>query len=139
MSEKFAIVACTGMGKILASVGRYAALYLTSTLRPDETINICFPCTVSNDEESLELIRTHPVIIIDGCIETCGRKIISKLNSNVIAHLKVWEILGEHRDLKPESRVDIGEKGRKLAVIIAEEITKLIDDYKEKNISAGNQ
>jgi len=130
MSKKVAIVACTGMGKALASVGRYAALYLTEKLRPDDTINVCFPCTVSDEEESLEILEKHSAIIIDGCAEICGEKILSKLNANVIKHLKVWQILGKHRDLKPESRVDIGEKGRKLGVIIAEEIADIIDEYK---------
>ena len=111
MSDKVAIVSCTGMGKALASVGRYAAIYLTTTLRPSDTVNVCFPCTVSDDDASLELIKNNPVIIIDGCSETCGNKILSKLGSNVIAHLKVWQILGKHRDLKPKSRVDIGETG----------------------------
>ncbi|MFO8018954.1 MAG: putative zinc-binding protein [Promethearchaeia archaeon] len=130
MSEKVAIVACTGMGKSLASVGRYAALYLTSTLRPEDTINVCFPCTVSEDEDSLDLLKNYPVIIIDGCAEICGKEILSKINSNIIAHLKVWKILGKHLDLKPESRVDIGEKGRELALIIAEKIAERIDEYK---------
>ena len=130
MSEKVAIVACTGMGKALASVSRYAALYLTSNLRPEDTINVCFPCTVSDDEGSLKLVEKNPVIIIDGCAEMCGKNILSKLNSKIIAHLKVWYFLGKHRDLKPESRVDIGEKGKKLAMLMAEDIAAIIDEYK---------
>lgn len=132
MPEKVGIVACTGMGKALASVGRYAALYLTTTLRPNDTINICFPCVVSGDDESLKLVANHPVIIIDGCSETCGKKILAKLNSNVIGHLKVWQFLGRNKELLPDSRVNIGEKGMKLAKLIAQEASNLIDQYLER-------
>ncbi|NHI91070.1 MAG: hypothetical protein EAX96_01120 [Candidatus Lokiarchaeota archaeon] len=128
MTDKVAIVACTGMGKALASVGRHAAIYLTTELRPVDTINVCFPCTVAEDDESFNLLKKYPVIIIDGCSETCGNKILSKLNSNVIAHLKVWQILGKYRDLKPDNRVRIGEKGIELAKKIAEEAAKIIDE-----------
>lgn len=139
MSQKIAIVACTGMGKALASIGRYAAIYLTSTLRPEDTINVCFPCIVADEEESLNLIKDLPVIIIDGCSETCGKKILSKLNSNIIGHLKVWQILGNYKDLKPDSKVNIGEKGIKLARIIAEQASKIIDEYYEKMENNENE
>jgi uncharacterized metal-binding protein len=133
MPKKVGIIACTGMGKALASVGRYAALYLTTTLRPNDTINICFPCIVSEDDESLELLKNHPIIMIDGCSETCGKKILSKLNSNVIGHLKVWQLLGKYKGLIPDSRVNIGEKGVQLAKKIAEEASIIIDKYKKEN------
>ena len=134
MPEKVGIIACTGMGKALASVGRYAALYLTTTLRPNDTVNICFPCLVSEDDESLKLLKEHPIILIDGCSETCGRKILTKLNSNIIGHLKVWQILGKNKGLIPDSRVNIGEKGIKLAKIIAQEASNIIYQYLEKGL-----
>ena len=132
MPEKVGIIACTGMGKALASVGRYTAFYLTTKLRPNDTINICFPCIVSEDNESLKLLASYPIIIIDGCSETCGKKILTKLNSNIIGHLKVWQILGRNKELKPDSRVNIGEKGIKLAKLIAQEASNLINQYLER-------
>jgi uncharacterized metal-binding protein len=133
MPNKVGIIACTGMGKALASVSQYAAIYLTNTLRPNDTINISFPRIVSGDDESLKLLKNHPVIMIDGCSETCGKKILSKLNSNVIGHLKVFQILGKYKGLTPDSRVNIGEKGIQLAKKIAEEASIIIDKYKKES------
>ncbi|HUY00215.1 MAG TPA: putative zinc-binding protein [Candidatus Deferrimicrobium sp.] len=132
MHNKIAVVACTGMGKALASIGRYASIYLTTTLLPEKTINVCFPCVVSEDDASVELLKKYPVILIDGCSETCGKKILTKLNSNIIGHLKVWQILGKNKELIPDSRVNIGEKGIKLAKIVAQEASKIINQYLEK-------
>ena len=129
MAEKVAIVACTGMGKALASVGRYAALYLTTILRPESTVNVCFPCVTAADDASLELLHQYPAIIIDGCAQTCGSKILAQLGINVIAHLKVWQLMAKYRGLKPDSRVKIGENGKELAKHIAEETALKVDAY----------
>jgi len=133
MPNKVGIIACTGMGKALASVSRYAAIYLTTTLRPNDTISISFPRIVAGDDESLKLLKNHPVIMIDGCSETCGKKILTKLKSNIIGHLKVFQILGKNKGLTPDSRVNIGEKGIQLAKKIAEEASIIIDKYKKES------
>ena len=125
--RKFAIVSCTGMGKALASVSRYSALYLTSQLRPKDTINVCFPCTVNEDSESLDLLHKYPVILIDGCAESCSKKIIEQLDVNIIGQIKIWMILARHKELKLGPRNNIGPDGEKLGQYVAEEAIKIMD------------
>jgi uncharacterized metal-binding protein len=129
MANKFVIVSCTGMGKSLASISRYSALYLTTQLRPDDTINVCLPCTVNEDPESLELLRQYPVIIIDGCAETCAQKLIGELGVNIIGHIKVWMIMAKHKELKPGPRNNIGPDGEKIGKLVAKETEKIMDSW----------
>lgn len=134
LEEKVAVVACTGMGKALASVGRHAALVLTGEMRPDDTVNVCLPCIAGKNDEAIELVKQHPVLLIDGCADTCAMKLVSAVDGvNIIDHIKIWRLMAKFKGLKPESRSNIGEKGVELAKNIAREASDVITRHLEKN------
>jgi uncharacterized metal-binding protein len=122
MAEKIKVAPCTGMGKVLATVARVGALLATDEGKSDELELICTPCVAAGLPREIERIKGADVIVIDGCIDECCRKIFEENGSNIIADIKVWEVLRENKDLKPESRVKLGPKGMALAEKVAEKI-----------------
>jgi len=103
------IAPCTGMGKALGSVSRYAAHYLAEKI-DGEIIDIVK--ISAKDKEKLALLN-RPIIVFTGCTENCAQKIIEKANGKVVSNIKLWKILT--RQTAPDSREDIGEKGKELA------------------------
>ena len=129
-----AVVACTGMGKALASVGRHAALLLTDDMRPNDTVNVCLPCICGKQEDAINSIETHPVLVIDGCADTCAMKLVKRIDeANVIDHLKIWRVMAKHKGLKPETRANIGPAGIELAKNVAREASNAINRYISSN------
>ncbi len=88
---------------------------------------MCLGLLTMGDEEAAKAIRKGKVVTIDGCGKDCSRK-------NVEASGKIPEIthrthdyLKKHRDLQPEGVLDVGDTGRELAQIMAEEIAEEIE------------
>jgi len=122
MTEKIKVAPCTGMGKILATVARVGALLATDEGKSEDLELICTPCVAAGLQREIERITGEDLIIIDGCIDECCRKIFEKNGANIVADIKVWEVLRENKELKPESRVKLGPKGMALAKKVAEKV-----------------
>ena len=122
MTEKIKVAPCTGMGKILATVARIGALLATDEGKSEDLELICTPCVAAGLSREVERIKGENLIVIDGCIDECCRKIFEEKGANVVADIKVWEVLRENKDLKPESRVKLGPKGMALAKKVAEKV-----------------
>ncbi|MFX1519345.1 MAG: putative zinc-binding protein [Promethearchaeota archaeon] len=122
MAEKIKVAPCTGMGKVLATVARIGALLATDEGKSDDLELICTPCVAAGLPREVERIKGADVIVIDGCIDECCRKIFEENGANIVADIKVWEVLRENKDLKPESRVKLGPKGMALAEKVAEKV-----------------
>jgi uncharacterized metal-binding protein len=122
MTEKIKVAPCTGMGKILATVARIGALLATDEGKSEDLELICTPCVAAGLDREVEKINGEDLIVIDGCIDECCRKIFEEKGANVVADIKVWEVLRENKELKPESRVKLGPKGMALAKKVAEKV-----------------
>jgi uncharacterized metal-binding protein len=124
--KKVAIVACTGMGKALGTVARQAAYKVVDELRPEKSVLICIPSLSAGVGEYKNLLRKYPSIILDGCVERCATKIISKNKGIMRAKVFMPQMIAKY-SLKPQSRTDLGEEGEKLISKIAEEVAALVD------------
>ena len=122
MAKIIKVAPCTGMGKVLATVARVGALLATDEGKSDALELICTPCVAAGLQREVERIKGSEVIVIDGCIDECCRKIFEENGAKIVADIKVWEVLRENRDLKPESRVKLGPKGMMLAEKVAEKV-----------------
>jgi len=130
-AETVYIIPCSGIGKPTASVGREAAYRVVEDLAPAETDTLCLSLLTLGDPEAREKVRENRVITIEGCPKDCARKNVEASGAIPDLSRRVHDYLKEHRELKPESVMDIGAGGEKLADIIAEDIAaearKLLD------------
>jgi uncharacterized metal-binding protein len=124
--KKVVIVACTGMGKALGTVARQVAFKVVDELRPEKAVLVCIPSLSAGVGEHKNLLRKYPSIILDGCVERCATKIISKNKGMMRAKVFMPQMIARY-GLKPQSRTDLGEEGEKLVSKIAEEVAALVD------------
>lgn len=124
--KKVAIVPCTGMGKALGTVARQVAYKVVDELRPEKTVLICIPSLTAGVGQYKSLLQKYPSIILDGCVERCATKIVSKNRGMMRAKLFLPQMIAKY-GLKPQSRTDIGDEGEKLVAKIADEVAALVD------------
>lgn len=125
--RKVLVIPCSGIGKAVASVGRDAAYRVVEELRPSSSDTLCLSLLTKGDKEACEVVRANHVITIDGCSRDCARKnVMASGKEPEISH-RVPDYLKRHRELKPDSVLDVGEGGRKLAGLLAEDIMMEID------------
>lgn len=129
--KKVAVAVCTGMDQPLATVARYAGYHVLEKLRPDKTVLLCTPALLGGVQEDVDFVKNNPALIIDGCEEKCCEKIVKNAKGKVRAIINVKDILNEHRDLEPESRVKLGRNGMKLAEMVGEIAAKKVDEILE--------
>ena len=130
--KKVYVIPCSGIGKATASVGREATYSVVEDKRARSAGTICLALLTLGDEDALEKVRNADVITVDGCAKDCARKNVEASGKPPVINHRVHDYLKEHRDLKPETVLDIGEDGRKLVEVIAEDITEEIDDLQNE-------
>lgn len=121
--RKVVVLPCSGIGKPLGTVSRLAAYRVAEELRPDTTAITCLAQLVAEVPEALALVRENPCIALDGCPKECARRNIEIAGGKVGSELRVMDVFKRHKDLKPETVLDVGPGGDKLASVIAEEIS----------------
>ena len=134
MSEdkrKVAVAVCTGMDQPFATVARYAGYHVLEKLRPHKTVLLCIPALLAGVKEDLDFVKNRPALIIDGCEEKCCEKIVKNANGKIRAVINIKDVLNEHSELQPESRVKLGPKGMKLAEIVGDIAAKKVDEILE--------
>lgn len=124
---KVVIMPCSGIGKPLGTVGRQAAYEVVENLRPESTTTTCLALLVSGDERAMSLVRENHCIALDGCPKECARKNIELAGGKVGSRFTVMDVYKEHRDLKPEAVLHLGEGGEKLVKILAERVAQEAD------------
>ena len=127
-NDKVYVIPCSGIGKPTASVGREATYRVVEDKRPKRADTMCLSLLTLGDKDALTKVRGADVITIEGCAKDCARKNVEAAGKPPVASHRVHDYLKEHRDLKPESVLDVGKPGEKLAEIIAEDIAGEIDE-----------
>jgi uncharacterized metal-binding protein len=126
--KKVYVIPCSGIGRATASVGRDATYKVIEDKRPETSDTLCLSLLTMGDEEAVGKVRGNKVITIEGCAKDCARKNVEASGKTPDISHRVHDFIKEHRDLKPETVLDIGEGGEKLVEIIAEDVAKEIDD-----------
>lgn len=125
--QRVLVVPCSGIGKVLGSISREAALEVVEDLRPEDTATLCLARLTLGDPQAQEAVRTHPVITVDGCLKGCAQVNVEQAGGKPAAALRAADTFRRHRDLKPAGVIDLGEGGQKLARHLAEEIAVQVD------------
>jgi len=126
-NQKVLIVPCSGIGKPYGTVSREAAYDVTDELRPGQTQLVPLALLVLGDEESRAAVAGYPAITIDGCKLACAAKMVQQSGGTVIQEIAVLDVYRRHKDLKPLGIAILNEGGQKLARVLAEEVTSLVD------------
>ena len=122
------IIPCSGIGKSLGTVGRLATYKVTAELRPEKTRTVCLPLLTVGDEETIQLVKQNSCITIDGCPAQCSKKNVEASHGKLSHQIIVTSVLRENRTLKPTGVIELNPEGNQLAEIIAEKISKKVDE-----------
>ena len=125
--QKVVIVPCSGIGKPYGTVSREAAYDVNEDLRPEQTQLVPLALLVLGDEESRAVVAEYPAITIDGCKLACAAKMVQQSGGTIAHEISVLEVYRGHKDLKPLGIAELNEGGQKLAHVLAEEVTSLVD------------
>ena len=133
-NKKLIIVPCSGIGKPYGTVSREAAYEVTADLRPAQTQLVPLALLVLGDEEYRSVVAENPAITIDGCKLACAAKMVRQSGGTIAQEIAVLDVYRRYKDLKPLGIAKLNEGGQKLASVLAEEVTSLVD-----GIIAGKQ
>ena len=133
-NKKVIIVPCSGIGKPYGTVSREAAYEVTDEMCPTQTRLVPLALLVLGDEESRSVVAENPAITIDGCKLACAAKMVRQSGGTVAQEIAVLDVYRRYKDLKPLGIAKLNEGGQKLASVLAEEVTTLVD-----GIIAGKQ
>lgn len=126
-NSKVLVIPCSGIGKAFGSVGREAAYLVVEDMRPDQTGTLCLSLLTMGDEEAKTAVSRWPTITIDGCPKACARVNVEASGGTPKAEFRVVDTYREHRELKVNSVLDLGENGRRLAQLLADKVAAEVD------------
>ncbi|MBS7247913.1 MAG: putative zinc-binding protein [Candidatus Jordarchaeales archaeon] len=129
MDKKVVVLPCSGVGKTYGSIAREAAYRVIEELRPDVTLTVCLPKLIVDDVGARRLVRDNACIVINGCPSKCASFAVESAGGKPAVVFEVTKLLREYRNLKPDrsSVIELDEKGRKLAEVIAEKVSGEVD------------
>ena len=128
MSQRVVILPCSGIGKAYGSVGREAMYQVVEEMRPDTTDTVCLSLLTLGDAEAQAQVRDQPTITIDGCPSACAKVSVEAAGGKPAAEFRVFDVYRAHRELKVRSVSELGDAGREMVRILAEEIAAKVDE-----------
>lgn len=134
--KKVWIVPCSGIGKTYGSVARESAFIVTEDHRPGTAQIMPLALLVPEDSEARESIKEAKSITIDGCKLACAAKVVAETGGTVAHALQVLDVFREHRDMKPAGIAELNEGGKKLAAVLAEKVSALVDEIEKERQDA---
>ncbi len=132
MKKKIIVLPCSGIGKAFGEIGRQAVYELIEDFRPEDVTTTCLGRLVIGDPETTALMSESVVLTVDGCAQDCARKNVEATGKKVDRAVRVIDAFKEHRDLKPDGILELGEAGFKLVHVLAEKIKEEIDSLRRK-------
>ncbi len=127
MGKKILVLPCSGIGKAYGEIGRQATYELAEDLKPGQVDTLCLGRLMIRDPEALERMEDSFVITVDGCAKDCALKNVEATGKKVDKAVRTLEVFKDHRDLKPEGVLNLGEPGFKLAHYLAEKLSGEVD------------
>ncbi|MGQ9722491.1 MAG: putative zinc-binding protein [Candidatus Jordarchaeum sp.] len=139
MTKKVVVLPCSGVGKVYGTISREAAYKAVEQLKPEKTSITCLPLLVVGDEDAERMVQENPCIVINGCPSGCAELATKNAGGNVVQIIDVTKMLKENRDLKPNQMTirELDPKGKRLAEIIAEKISREVDRILDSEEEGG--
>ncbi len=127
MAKKVLILPCSGIGKTSGEIGRQAAYQIVKSLRADNTEIACLGRLMIGDPETVCTVRNNFIITLDGCPDDCARKSVERIGENVDCALHVASLLDDHPELHPEGILKLGQDGKRLVELMADQVAAHVD------------
>ncbi|MEQ8192069.1 MAG: putative zinc-binding protein [Candidatus Eremiobacterota bacterium] len=127
MNKKAMIFPCSGIGKVSGTIARDSVREVVHKLK-DSTEGPCLALLTVGDEETVKKVKENPSITVDGCPKACALKNVEKSGGKIEKSFMVMDYMREHKELKPGTVTEPGEDGRKLASIIASDISVMVKE-----------
>jgi len=125
--KKVGIIACAGEEIPEGTISRLAARMVLEELRAEDTVTLCLPLFLAGDERERAFARFYPTIAIDGCDKLCAKRATEKYSGPVSSYIVVDKLL-KRRGLSPgDKRRELDEAGQRAAGVVAEEITRQVE------------
>lgn len=127
MSKPVVILPCSGIGKAYGEIARQAAYKVVGDMNQEVVTTTCLGKVMIKDPDTMKLLDDSYVITVDGCAKDCARKNVESSGHQVNSAVRTLEVFKEHRDLKPQGVLNLGETGNKLAEFLAEKLNDRVE------------
>ena len=131
--KKVGIIPCNGEEICEGSITRFASRKVLDKLRPNDTVTVCLPLFIAGGKEEREFAKNYPTITVDGCDKRCSQISTEKLSGRPYHSIVVSDLLKEHGIETPKSRRALTDKDQAAIDLVADEITKKVDEILEKS------
>jgi uncharacterized metal-binding protein len=131
---KVGIISCSGEDLPEGTISRVATRLVLEKLRPDQTVTLCLPLFLAGGEDERAFARVFPTIAVDGCSKKCAETGTKKFSGKPVATILVSEVMKKYPDLKVKSREKLEPQEMELAMKVAEEIAKKVDEILCKKV-----
>jgi len=135
-TKKVGIISCSGEELPEGTISRVATRLVLEKLRAEETVTICLPLFLAGSEDERAFARVFPTITVDGCEKRCAELGTKKYSGKPAATIVVTDILKNHPSLTPTSRTELSDEEMEVAVTVAEEIVRKVDEVVGQERSA---
>ncbi len=125
---------CSGVGKVQGLISRESAYLAVDELAPVGTDIVCLALLVREDQGTLNKVRTHPCITIDGCAKACAQKNVEIAGGTVAKAFQVTTTLRDHRGKQPGTGSELTDDGW----VVCQEIAEAVADTAAQ-IRAGEE
>ena len=122
------IIPCNGEEICEGTLTRFACRKVLDTMRPNDTVTICLPLFLAGDKGEQNFAKVFPTITVDGCDKRCSQLATERLSARPRCAIVVSDLLKEHGINPPQSRRTVSEKDQAAIDLVAEEITKKVDE-----------
>jgi len=126
--RKVVVLPCSGIGKTYGALARETTYELVDRVRPGIVVTACLALLVIEDPEADQLIKSHPVITIDGCPKGCARKSVEARGVTPARTYQAINFYKAHKELKPDGIAELNAAGLKLAAVAADELAQVVDE-----------
>lgn len=133
LRRKVAVLPCTGIGQVVGTIARQAAYRTCEDLRPGGTVLLCLPAMVKGVQEDLDMVAQCPVVVIEGCKESCATHALATRGGAPAATVSVLEaIRGKGLRVKREARRQLTEAELAAVELVADRVVTEVDRLHQK-------
>jgi uncharacterized metal-binding protein len=131
LKDKIAILPCTGVGQVVGTIARQAAYCVCDDRQPKDTVLVCLPALVKGVQEDIDMIQMCPVIVIEGCKESCATYALKLQGGTPTAVVSVLHaIKGNNIRIKREARKQLTESEQAAVELVTKAVIAEIDKLK---------
>ena len=128
VEENVSVLPCNGLDKSLGVIAREVAL---KVIERDPDFNLICPVLLnSGDKNYEELLQKSKIIVINGCMTRCSTKLMEQRGLKPFKQIMIPNLSKKYK-VKPSKTLNLDDENVKLAVIIADDIIKSLEDIEQ--------